>query len=208
MEKEKYLKKYNYVKRRKLFILLIVLFSVSILLGFFYFLLGSKSNKSLTMDYYSNFFTAINSSKLNYLDCIINSISSNVLETVLLFLLSISIIGVFFVFLLFVFHSFTLGYVVSSFISIYKLNGLVPLIIYIVPLLIRLFLLFVLTFYSFNFASRFYNYLIRRKDVDVKSYFRRYLKIFLFILMFFVINSLIESIIVPALLKAFTKSLI
>lgn len=208
MDKGAYLKKYNYIKKRKLFSFLIILFCISILIGILYFFLGSKSNKNMTLDYYTDFFSAIKNSKVNYLECIINSFSSNVLENIVLFLLSISIIGVFFVFLMFIFHSFTLGYVISSFLYFYKLKGIFAVIIYIIPLIIRIFLLFILTFYSFNFANRFYSFLVKKKDIDIKSYFRRYCKVFLFVLILFVFNSLVESVVVPFLLKSFTKSII
>lgn len=208
MDKEKYLKKYNYIKRRKLFVFLVILFFISILLGVFYFLLGSKSNKNITIDYYNNFFSVIKNGKLDYLACLINSISSNIIETIILFIMSISIIGVIFVFFFFLFHSFTLGYVAASFISFYKLKGIISLIIYIIPLIVHIMALFVLSFYSFNFAVRFYKYLIKKQDIDIKIYFKRYLRVFLGILLFLFINSLLESIAIPFILKTFTNSLI
>ena len=208
MNKDIYTKKYNYLKRRKLFIFLVILFFLSLLLGVFYYLLGSNSNKEVTVKYYNDFFNAIKGNNINYLNFFINSFSSNVICTVILFLFSISIIGIIFFFFFFLFHSFTLGYTFMSFISIYKFKGLVSLIIYIFPLIIHIMLLFVLCFYSYNFASRFYKYLIKKKDVSVKSYFRRYLKVFFIILLILFINSIFESIIVPILLKTFTNSLI
>lgn len=208
MDKEKYLKKYNYVKKQKLFVFLVVLFFISIIAGVFYFLLGSKSNQAITFDYYNNFFSAIKSNKLNYLNCFFNSISSNIIETIILFIMSISMIGVIFVFFFFLFHAFTLGYVIASFVSFYKLKGIISLIIYILPLIIHIMALFILSFYSFNFAVKFYKYLVKKKDVDIKLYFKRYLRIFIGIILVLLVNSLFQSIAIPFLLKTFTNSLI
>ena len=186
------------IKNKKLFRLIISIL-ISFILGILYIAILSKSNKSMIKDNLELYFFSLN--KLNYIKALTNSLSTNLLYTIGIWLLGISIIGVPIIILLLLFKSFIIGFTISSIIYFYKFKGILIAIIYIIPLVIDLYLIFFLSYYSLIFSNNLNRLLFLKKEISFKNIMRRYIKILIFVVIGIIISSIIEVYLIPNILK-------
>lgn len=190
--------KKNIIKNKKLFRLIIVIL-ISIILGILYIAILSKSNKAMIKENLEIYFSSLN--KFNYSKAIINILTTNSLYVIGIWLLGISIIGAPLIIVLLLYKSFTLGFTISSIIYFYKIKGIIISLIYMIPLLINLYLVLFLSYYSLTFSNNLNKLLFLKREINFKNIMRRYIKILIFVLIGIVISSLIEVFIVPNILK-------
>lgn len=186
------------IKNKKLFRLIISIL-ISFILGILYIAILSKSNKVIIKDNLELYFSSLN--KLNYIKALINSLSTNLLYIIGIWLLGISIIGVPIIIILLLFKSFIIGFTISSIIYFYKFKGILIAIIYIIPLIIDLYLIFFLSYYSLIFSNNLNRLLFLKKEINFKNIMRRYIKILIFVLIGIIISSIIEVYLIPNILK-------
>ena len=82
------------------------------------------------------------------------------------------------------------------------------MIIYTVPSLINLVVIFILTFYAVQISKKLYLFLFRKKDINIKYMINKYYKLLLIVIIILLITSLTSTYLVPMLLKSFTNALI
>ncbi len=186
-------------KSNKLILKLMIISIISVLIGIFYIAILSNSNKVLIKENLETYFESLN--KLNYIKALIKCLTSNMITVSSIWLLGISIIGVFLIIIILIIKSFALGFTISSLIYFYKLKGIIISIIYIIPLIINLFVIIILSYYGIMFSKNLNRLLFLKKDVNFKNIMRKYIKILLFSTICIVISSLIEIYIVPNILK-------
>ncbi len=186
------------IKNKKLF-KLIILVLISIILGILYIAIISKSNRLMIKENLELYFSSLN--KLDYTKAIINSLTANLLYSIGIWLLGISIIGVPIIILLLLFKSFILGFTISSIIYFYKFKGIIIALIYIIPLIINLFLIFFLSYYSLMFSFNLNRLLFLKKNINFRNIMRRYIKILVFVIICTIVSSVIEVYVVPNILK-------
>lgn len=186
-------------KSNKLILKLMIISIISVLIGIFYIAILSNSNKVLIKENLETYFESLN--KLNYIKALIKCLTSNMITISSIWLLGISIIGVFLIIIILIIKSFALGFTISSLIYFYKLKGIIISIIYIIPLIINLFVIIILSYYGIMFSKNLNRLLFLKKDVNFKNIMRKYIKILLFSTICIVISSLIEIYIVPNILK-------
>lgn len=186
-------------KSNKLILKLMIISIISVLIGIFYIAILSNSNKVLIKENLETYFESLN--KLNYIKALIKCLTSNMITISSIWLLGISIIGVFLIIIILIIKSFALGFTISSLIYFYKLKGIIISIIYIIPLIINLFVIIILSYYGIVFSKNLNRLLFLKKDVNFKNIMRKYIKILLFSTICIVISSLIEIYIVPNILK-------
>ena len=186
-------------KSNKLILKLMIISIISVLIGIFYIAILSNSNKVLIKENLETYFESLN--KLNYIKALIKCLTSNMITISSIWLLGISIIGVFLIIIILIIKSFALGFTISSLIYFYKLKGIIISIIYIIPLIINLFVIILLSYYGIIFSKNLNRLLFLKKDVNFKNIMRKYIKILLFSTICIVISSLIEIYIVPNILK-------
>ena len=194
-------KRLKKVKENKLLITIILIIIISFILGLLFPAILSNSNKKLITSSLDNFFIQIKKNNLNYFNGFISSISTNLLLTIILWVLGISIIGILFILLILIIKSFILGFSISSILITYKIKGLILMIIYIIPLIIDLFIFFILSYYAISFSIILFNYLFKKRNNISKSIIKRYIKILLFAIISIVITSSIEIFIIPNIIK-------
>lgn len=193
-------------KQKKLYIILISLVVIGILSGIMFRFFISTGDKTLVDDKLDIFFNTIkNGEKLNYLSSLINSISSNLLYTISIWLLGISIIGLPLIIFSLLSKSFIIGFSIVSIIAKYKFIGLLGSFTYIFPhMIISIILSLLLTFYAVCFSIKLFKCLFLRKDIDFKKTMNKYIRVLLFCLVAFLVNSLVEVFISPFIIKLFT----
>ena len=81
-------------KERKKIIFLIVLALIGITMGSIFTTMLSQTDKALAQTYIKDFITSINNNKLNYWDSFKSAFMSNVILTLTIWILGISIIGI------------------------------------------------------------------------------------------------------------------
>lgn len=208
MDKSKYRNEYNKNKKRRLFKILLIITIVSVVLGVFYVAVISKADKTLLKSSFDQFFSSVKENHYNQIDALIKSFLSNVLLTLLIWTLGISIIGIPVSIIYLIFKSFVFGFSLSSMIYTYGLKGIIPSLIYSFPLFINLVIIFLLTFYAVNFSKKLYLFLFKKKDIPLTRMVQTYSKFLLFLLIIMTISCILSSYIVPTLINVFTKSLI
>lgn len=187
------------LKTKKVFIIIFIVTLLAFIIGILLVSIESKDNKELITTSLTTFFNNIKENKLNAQTLLYKSITNNLIINIIVWLLGISIIGLPIVLIILGFKSLTIGFTISSILYTYKLNGLIKVIIYIIPNIINLFVLFVLTYYSINFSLMLFNYLFRKKEYNKKLIVNRYLKLLILSLLISILTSVIETFILPKL---------
>ena len=187
------------LKTKKVFIIIFIVTLLAFIIGILLVSIESKDNKELITTRLTTFFNNIKENKLNTQTLLYKSITNNLIINIIVWLLGISIIGLPIVLIILGFKSLTIGFTISSILYTYKLNGLIKVIIYIIPNIINLFVLFVLTYYSINFSLMLFNYLFRKKEYNKKLIVNRYLKLLILSLLISILTSVIETFILPKL---------
>lgn len=187
------------LKTKKVFIIIFIVTLLAFIIGILLVSIESKDNKELITTSLTTFFNNIKENKLNTQTLLYKSITNNLIINIIVWLLGISIIGLPIVLIILGFKSLTIGFTISSILYTYKLNGLIKVIIYIIPNIINLFVLFVLTYYSISFSLMLFNYLFRKKEYNKKLIVNRYLKLLILSLLISILTSVIETFILPKL---------
>lgn len=189
-------------KRKYLFLLIIML--IGFISGILFLFFISKEDTSLLSKELNNFFSNIKNNELNFTNTLINSISSNMLSLVIIWLLGISIIGIPFILFFLFFKSFVLGFSIISILSNYGFKGILLSISYIFPhQLIYLIIWLLLTYYAFSFSIKLVKILFFKKNINIREYFLKYLKIAGISLITLIICSLFETYITPHFINLF-----
>lgn len=187
------------LKEKKLFIIIFIVTVISFIIGILLISILSGNNKSLIVKSLNNFFISIKENKLNQSALLYKTLTNNIIINLIIWILGISIIGIPIVISILSFKSLTFGFTISSLIYTYKFNGIIKSIIYIIPNLINLFIIFVLSYYSISFSLMLFNYLFRKKEYNKKIIVNRYLKLLLISLLLLILTAVLESFVIPKL---------
>lgn len=193
----------EYLKmNKKVFVFLFILFIIGLAAGSIFRVTLNDNDTSLVSTYLDNYINSIKDNTIVFKDTFFNSISSNLLITVLIWLLGISVIGLPIIIFLFFYKSFVVGFAISSVLMKYKVKGLLLSIIYIFPHhIINILLLMVLISYAFLISIGIINAVIKRKEISFKDITYKYLIILGLISLVLIFLSLYEAFIVPKLIK-------
>jgi len=201
---DKLLNNIKFDKRYVLFCLVLVI--LGIITGSLFIVILNSSDKSLVMEYISSFVYSIKNNSFNYLDTLKNTL---IINYIIIF--AISIIGfTYFLIpiniLILFYKSFVIGFSLSSFMLTFKIKGLLLSIVYIFPHLILNILLFsLLTAFSLKLSIKMINSIIKKKEVNMRHYFNKYLYIIILFVILITLSGLYESFIAPHILKLISK---
>ena len=150
-----------------------------------------------------------NISKLNDsvfgINVVLPEILNNSLQLLLIFILGISMIGLFAVIIIIFFKGFTLGVTLGTILLKYKLKGVLASILYVAPCLIINTLIYIfMSFFALNASIKFLKALFKKDNLNFKSFLGKYLLAFLCSLLLIGINTVIDAFLTPVLLKLFT----
>lgn len=187
------------LKTKKLFILVFAITLLCFLAGILLISMLSKSNKELIINSLNNFYTSLKENKISSTNLLYKTMTSNLILNIIIWVLGISIIGIPIVIFILGFKSLSLGFTISSLIYTYKFNGLLKAIIYLIPNIINIFIVFVLVYYSISFSINLFNYLFRKIEFNKRVIVKRYLKILIVAILLSILTSVTESFILPKL---------
>lgn len=187
------------LKTKKLFILVFAITLLCFLAGMLLISMLSKSNKELIINSLNNFYTSLKENIISSTNLLYKTMTSNLILNIIIWVLGISIIGIPIVIFILGFKSLSLGFTISSLIYTYKFNGLLKAIIYLIPNIINIFIVFVLVYYSISFSINLFNYLFRKIEFNKRVIVKRYLKLLIVAILLSILTSVTESFILPKL---------
>ncbi|MFA5602711.1 MAG: stage II sporulation protein M [Bacilli bacterium] len=192
-------------KNKKVYIFLFVLFIIGVIFGSLFITILDNPDKTLILDQVSSFFDQIkNNTQLSFKEAFSNSVTGNMLYIVLIWILGLSIIGIpIILFMLFI-RGFILGFSIGTIILKYKLLGILGAGFYVFPHhIIFSILSIVLSYYAFSLSLMIFISIIKKRNINFKSFINKYLKVLLYSFITVIIVSLIEIFISPLLIKLF-----
>ena len=204
---DKLLNNIRFDKKYVLFSLVIVI--LGIITGSLFIVILNSTDKNLVIEYISAFIDNIKNSSINNLDLLKNAIISNYIVIFLLlmigftsFLFPINVLVLFY-------KSFIIGFSLSSFILTYGIKGSLLSIFYILPhLLINILIFCLLTAFTLKISISMIKCVIKRKDVNMRQYFNKYLSIIIISIIIITLTSLYEAYLAPYLLKLIVNLII
>ena len=198
--------KNSILRQKKFYFFLIGLIIVGILAGILFLFVISDEDKLLVTNELTSFFNSIkDGNSINYGTSLLNSIITNLLYVVLIWLLGISIIGLPIILFMLAIKSFIVGFSASSIVAIYGFKGVLGAIAYTFPHhIIFLLLLVLLGFYAISFCIKLFKYLFLKQMINFKDSMQRYLKILMLCCIMAIVISLFETFISTYFIKLFT----
>ena len=189
------------ISTNKLLLIIFITITLSISIGILLPAVLSNSNKKIIISTLDNFFISIKNNKINYNSGIISSLSTNMILITIIWILGISIIGSIVILTIIFIKGFIVGFSFSSILISYGFKGIFIGIVYILPLLVNLFIYFILCYYSIDFSLILFNYIFKKRNSIHKKVVKRYIKIYIFSFIFIILSSIVEIYFMPYIIK-------
>ena len=195
------------LRQKKFYMFLFTLMLIGFISGIVFIFFTSNENKINITKKVTEFFNTIKASTgINYGKSLINTLLTNLLYVILIWLLGISLIGFPIIIGILFFKSFVLGLSVSSIISSYGLKGVLGAFLYIFPHSIILIILYLLLgFYSLSFCYKLFCHLFLKRSINFNYGMSKYLKILLISIFISILVSLYQVFLSTYFLKIFTS---
>lgn len=191
---------------KKLLVFLSIISVIAIIAGSILVVLLSNEDKTLTMNYINTYFENISNNKLDYVNALKNSLISNILFVLMIWLLGISVIGVPVIIIMYFSKVFTLGFSISTIISMFKAKGCLYAFLYVFPHhIISLITYVYLITYAIAVSIKLLNAFIKKKSIDFKPIINKYKLVLGVSLIIVIIMSLLEIFLSPFLMKFVLK---
>lgn len=193
----------NEIKQNKLLLILIILAIIFTIIGLLFPSILSENNKELIKNSIAEFINKINKNEANYINALIFSSYNNILVTILLWILGISLIGLPLILVIYIFKCFITGFSITSIFITYGLKGTLIALIYNLPNIFNMLGSLLLSYYAISFSITVYKCIFKKETKNWTSITRQYTKIGIFFGLYAIIISVIESYIVPKILILF-----
>ncbi len=192
------------ISSKNLSIFLISLSITAIIIGIvFYFLLSNTDQETVNRVVTNNFKISNN---YDYIKILKDNILLNTYNTVLIWVLGISVIGIIVNIFIYFFELFSTGFTISSIISTYKSKSILRVLVYLFPTkIINMIMMYILTYFSIKFSYKIISVCFLNKNIDLKIEMKKYFKILIVCWIISICISLSSAFIDPIFIKLFTK---
>lgn len=181
---------------------IISLIVVGIVCGSIYYNLLSQNEIKVVKDILGNFFDSVKGNSINYGNVLVNSFISEFVIILIVFILGFSMIGIPVTIFLVFMKGLTLGFTLSSLISMFSYKGVIFSFIYIFPAhLFSIFNLLLISFYSINFSLLLIKTVFKKRPINMGREFKKYGVVLLINFVVTILYSLSESYLFPNVLK-------
>ena len=186
-------------KRVNYFIFSVVI--IGIITGSIFFTFISNNDKTEVINLINNFLTTIKDSTFDSVLALKNSLITNLILVVFIWIFGMSIIGLLFnVFIIYI-KAFLLGFTVASLIGSLGIKGIVMAFIYVFPSqIINIIAIMILGIYSVIFSIHLIKLIMQKKNSN-NNIFKKYFVIFIFAIISSVISALSDAYLLPNLVK-------
>lgn len=201
----------NYKKdlknKNNILLVISVIFILGLIFGSIYITILKTSEKTTILNEVSNYFLSNN--KLNFedkIDIFKSELLSNLLFTISMWLLGLSVIGLPIIFIMIFFKSFTLGFSVSSIFAKYGFKGIVGVLTYIIPspIILSIFSLFLAT-YCIIISIKIAKSAFTKQTINFKTFMGKYFFILLVSILLSILCALFDAFVTPSFTKLFTN---
>lgn len=187
---------------KRMLVFLFTLLFMAVLFGSFFATKLSTNDLEEIKSSLDTFFSMTKQNKLNPLPAFFQSFGANMMFTIAIWILGISVIGAPLMIVLFFMKAFTLGFTIASMIKIYHLKGLLYSLIYIFPhQVINLLVFIFFIMFSMSLSITLFQALLKKKTVDFSKVMNRYVFILAITIGILIITSLLEIYLMPFLFR-------
>lgn len=187
---------------KRMLVFLFTLLFMAVLFGSFFATKLSTNDLEEIKSSLDTFFSMTKQNKLNPLPAFFQSFGANMMFTIAIWILGISVIGAPLMIVLFFMKAFTLGFTIASMIKIYRLKGLLYSLIYIFPhQVINLLVFIFFIMFSMSLSITLFQALLKKKTVDFSKVMNRYVFILAITIGILIITSLLEIYLMPFLFR-------
>lgn len=187
---------------KRMLVFLFTLLFMAVLFGSFFATKLSTNDLEEIKSSLDTFFSMTKQNKLNPLPTFFQSFGANIMFTIAIWILGISVIGAPLMIVLFFMKAFTLGFTIASMIKIYRLKGLLYSLIYIFPhQVINLLVFIFFIMFSMSLSITLFQALLKKKTVDFSKVMNRYVFILAITIGILIITSLLEIYLMPFLFR-------
>lgn len=194
-------------KEKNILIFVIIIFLLGLVIGSLFINFITNNDKKLLVEQliqYLNNIKSLNTSVYGF-KAFLGNFSNNVFELFVMFALGISMIGIFIVIIMLFFKGFMLGTTLSLFILEYGLKGIIGMFFYVFPvMIINISIYIFLSFFATSASIKFLKALLKKDNLNFKSFLGRYLLSFIISIALMALICLIDSYLTPIMLKLFT----
>lgn len=189
------------LKQNKLLFLLTILILISIILGILFPAILSSSNKELIKESIKEFITSIDKNNINYITGIITSLTNNILVTISIWILGLSLIGIPLLLIIIVLKGFITGFSFVSILLTYGIKGSIISIVYTIPNILNLISSFLLGYYAISFSLAIYKSIFKKEIRNWNLIIKRYIKLGLIFIVISIAISGLEVYVIPKILN-------
>ena len=187
---------------KRMLVFLFTLLFMAVLFGSFFATKLSTNDLEEIKSSLDTFFSMTKQNKLNPLPAFFQSFGANIMFTIAIWILGISVIGAPLMIVLFFMKAFTFGFTIASMIKIYHLKGLLYSLIYIFPhQVINLLVFIFFIMFSMSLSITLSQALLKKKTVDFSKVMNRYVFILAITIGILIITSLLEIYLMPFLFR-------
>ena len=172
----------KFIKNNKLFSFMIFISVIVFLCGVITCSIFDNNTKNMITENINNLILNIKDKSISTFTNFFKCFSNNILYSFIIWIFGISIFGLVFSIFLYVIKLFLFSIeLISLFVNI-KITGFLFNLIYIIPDIISIILLFIVTYYSISYSVVLFKFLFRKCNYSLKNITKRYyLYIFFFI---------------------------
>lgn len=189
------------IRTNRLLFLLVFITIVSIIIGILFLAIQNGTIKNQISSSLSNIIEEIKLNRYDSFSVFVKSMKTNTIIAVLIWILGISMIGIPLILLIYIIKGIMLGFTIVSFIYFYKLKGIIIGLIYIIPYILNIFIIFIMSYYAIRFSTSLFIILTKNKNFNGRLFIKKYFKVLIINLIFLLISALIEGFLIPVLLK-------
>lgn len=187
---------------KRMLVFLFTLLFMAVLFGSFFATKLSTNDLEEIKSSLDTFFSMTKQNKINPLPAFFQSFGANIMFTIAIWILGISVIGAPLMIVLFFMKAFTMGFTIASMIKIYHLKGLLYSLIYIFPhQVINLLVFIFFIMFSMSLSITLFQALLKKKTVDFSKVMNRYVFILAITIGILIITSLLEIYLMPFLFR-------
>lgn len=189
-------------RNKKILYFLLGLFITGIGFGALLTVMMKVEDQTLVTDYLNQFFTQLKGNDLNYGSAFVQSILSNTLFILGIWLLGVSVIGIPIMIFMYFSKAFILGFTIASMIQNFSWKGIVLALFYTFPhQILGMIVYTILMIYAMTLSMTLIKAFTKKKTLDFKKVINKYLLVLGLCLVCALVMSLSEVFLMPFLMN-------
>ena len=194
-------------KEKNILIFILITFFLGLILGSLFINFITEDDKKLLVEQLELFLSNVKNLTKDVFGIKVFSgeILNNGFQLFIIFVLGISMIGLPVVIIIMFFKGFMLGTTLATIILKYQFKGIIGSFLYVFPCYIFNIIIYIfISFFAVHASIKFLKALLKKDNLNFKSFFGRYLLSFIISMFLMNIVCLLDAYLTPGLLKLFT----